>query len=215
MNKITNEKELTERFEHCGKCLEKKFHCEPGKKAIVVCGGTGCLSSDSQGIIDAFNAAMEKAKQPKTTVFDSYKGLMNNADFEEYGQYVKNPIADERGFGVLKYPKEDRENYINSIDIASQMANSGITLDDLTDDEKNVAQYIFAKEGRDALIEYMQKMSADGSERKYNENAEAYREWSLNHPILATGAGKTYLACFASYRLLNLFKYFPTANKAP
>ena len=54
-NKITNEKELNERIAHCGACLEKKFHCEPGHRAIVVCGGTGCLSADSQEILDRLN----------------------------------------------------------------------------------------------------------------------------------------------------------------
>ena len=52
MAKITSEKELQARFEHCGSCLQKKFHCEPGHRAIVVCGGTGCLSADSQEILD-------------------------------------------------------------------------------------------------------------------------------------------------------------------
>ena len=66
--KILNEKDLAARFEHCGKCLDKKFHCEPGKRAIVVCGGTGCLSADSQGIIDKFNALIkEKGLEDKVT----------------------------------------------------------------------------------------------------------------------------------------------------
>ena len=60
MAKITNEKELQARFEHCGSCLQKKFHCEPGHKAIVVCGGTGCLSADSQVIIDKFKELIKK-----------------------------------------------------------------------------------------------------------------------------------------------------------
>ena len=60
MAKILNEKDLAERMEHCGACLQKKFHCEPGHKAIVVCGGTGCLSADSQGIIDRFNALIKE-----------------------------------------------------------------------------------------------------------------------------------------------------------
>ena len=30
MEKIRNEKELQARYEKCGKCLEKKFKCEPG-----------------------------------------------------------------------------------------------------------------------------------------------------------------------------------------
>ena len=68
MAKITSEKELLERIEHCGACLQKKFHCEPGKRAIVVCGGTGCLASDSQGIIDKFNALIkEKGLEDKVT----------------------------------------------------------------------------------------------------------------------------------------------------
>ena len=54
MEQIKTEKELQARFEKCGACLQKKFHCEKGHKAIVVCGGTGCLSADSQVIIDKF-----------------------------------------------------------------------------------------------------------------------------------------------------------------
>ena len=48
MEKIRNEKELQERFERCGKCLEKKFKCEPGHRAICICGDTGCLSLNSK-----------------------------------------------------------------------------------------------------------------------------------------------------------------------
>ena len=54
LKKISNEKELFERIDHCSKCLDKKFNAEPGHRAIVVCGGTGCLSSDSQGVVDNF-----------------------------------------------------------------------------------------------------------------------------------------------------------------
>ncbi len=60
MAKITNEKELAERFEHCGKCLDKKFHCEPGHRAIVICGGTGCLSADSKEILDRLLALIKE-----------------------------------------------------------------------------------------------------------------------------------------------------------
>ena len=68
MARINNEKELQERIEHCGACLQKKFHCEPGHRAIVVCGGTGCLASDSQGIIDRFNELIkEKGLEEKVT----------------------------------------------------------------------------------------------------------------------------------------------------
>ena len=54
MPKITTEKEFLERAEHCAHCLEKKFKCEPGHKAIVLCGETGCLANGSQELLDEF-----------------------------------------------------------------------------------------------------------------------------------------------------------------
>ena len=60
VEKINSEKVLEERIAHCGACLQKKFHCEPGHRAIVVCGGTGCLSSDSQGILDRLHELIKE-----------------------------------------------------------------------------------------------------------------------------------------------------------
>ncbi len=60
MEKILNEQELQARFERCGKCLEKKIHCEPGHRAIVVCGGTGCLASESQETLERFQALIKE-----------------------------------------------------------------------------------------------------------------------------------------------------------
>ena len=52
---IKNEQELQARIASCVANLDKKFTGADGKRAIVICGGTGCLSSDSQAIIDEFN----------------------------------------------------------------------------------------------------------------------------------------------------------------
>ncbi len=60
VKRIENEQQLQERMSHCAKCLDLKFHCEPGKKAIAICGGTGCLSSDSQDILDKFHALIKE-----------------------------------------------------------------------------------------------------------------------------------------------------------
>ncbi len=66
--KITSEKELLSKIEHCSKCLEKKFHCEKGHRAIVVCGGTGCLAADSAEIVNRFNQlAKDKGLEDKVT----------------------------------------------------------------------------------------------------------------------------------------------------
>ena len=51
MIKIKSSEELIKAHEQEASCLDKKVHCEPGKKAIVVCGGTGCLSSNSHDLL--------------------------------------------------------------------------------------------------------------------------------------------------------------------
>ena len=85
VEKITSEKLLEERISHCGACLEKKFHCEPGHKAIVVCGGTGCLSSDSKGILDRFHALIkEKGLEEKVTA-----NIVGCFGFCSQGPFVK------------------------------------------------------------------------------------------------------------------------------
>lgn len=59
MEKIRTEKELLEKINHCSSCLEKKFHVKDGHKAIVVCGGTGCLSSDSAAILEKLQESIK------------------------------------------------------------------------------------------------------------------------------------------------------------
>lgn len=85
MNKINNEKELLSRVEHCAKCIDKKFHPQDGKKAIVICGGTGCLSSDSQLILDRFQEIIkEKGLQDKVTA-----NIVGCFGFCSQGPFVK------------------------------------------------------------------------------------------------------------------------------
>ncbi len=69
MEKITSEEILNKQVAHCAECMQKKFKGEDGKKAIVVCGGTGCLSSDSEGIIAEFERLIkEEGLEDKVTV---------------------------------------------------------------------------------------------------------------------------------------------------
>lgn len=85
MDKINNEKELLSRVEHCAKCIDKKFHPQDGKKAIVICGGTGCLSSDSQLILDRFQEIIkEKGLQEKVTA-----NIVGCFGFCSQGPFVK------------------------------------------------------------------------------------------------------------------------------
>ena len=59
-NKIATTKELHERFDRCSKALKEKFECKDGRKAIAICGDTGCLSLDSKGILDEFNRLIKE-----------------------------------------------------------------------------------------------------------------------------------------------------------
>ena len=61
--------ELASKQAACSKCLDGKFAGEAGKRAIVLCGGTGCLSSNSAEIRERFEKLVaEKGLSDKVTV---------------------------------------------------------------------------------------------------------------------------------------------------
>ena len=66
---IKTVKDLENKISKCQDCLAKKFSGEDNKRHIVVCGGTGCLSSDSKLIIEEFERLIkEKRLENKVTV---------------------------------------------------------------------------------------------------------------------------------------------------
>lgn len=84
-NKIKTEAELSKRLSSCSSCLEKKFAGKDGKRHIVVCGGTGCLSSDSEQIIHRFEELIkEKKLEDKVTV-----NIVGCFGFCSQGPFVK------------------------------------------------------------------------------------------------------------------------------
>ena len=60
MEKITTEKQLVEKIEHCRSCLKDKFAGKDGKKHLVVCGGTGCISSHSDEILERLETLIKE-----------------------------------------------------------------------------------------------------------------------------------------------------------
>lgn len=69
MSEIKTQKELQEKIKSCSTCLDKKFHNTDGKRAIVVCGGTGCMSSNSHEILlELEKQIKEKGLEEKVTV---------------------------------------------------------------------------------------------------------------------------------------------------
>ena len=51
---INTKQELLQKIEACTEQVNDKFSGKGGKRSIVICGGTGCLSSDAQAILEKF-----------------------------------------------------------------------------------------------------------------------------------------------------------------
>ncbi len=65
--------ELYSKQHDCAVCLASKFKGDDGKRAVVLCGGTGCLSSDSAQIKEKFEHLIEE------------KGLSNHITVNQVG----------------------------------------------------------------------------------------------------------------------------------
>ena len=66
---IKTPQELRDRIESCSARLADKFEGKSGKRAIVLCGGTGCLSSNSKEIREKFEKIIaERVLGDKVTV---------------------------------------------------------------------------------------------------------------------------------------------------
>lgn len=66
---IRTYEELNRACEDCSKCLDAKFTGSDGKRHVVLCGGTGCLSSHSDEIREEFvKLISEKGLNDKITV---------------------------------------------------------------------------------------------------------------------------------------------------
>ena len=69
MTKITSVAELDQCSSTCTKCLEDKLKGMDDKRHIVLCGGTGCLSSNSKEIMAKFEEVLAaKGLADKATV---------------------------------------------------------------------------------------------------------------------------------------------------
>ena len=90
MVKIKTSEELIQTHDHLAACLDKKFHCEEGKRAIVVCGGTGCLSSDSADLLKRLQELIkEKGLEDVARVARSIVGELKQSTIK----YVEEKIG--------------------------------------------------------------------------------------------------------------------------
>ena len=60
MNRITSFEELDSAAQACEKSMQDKISGADGKRHIVLCGGTGCLSNNSRDIAAKFKELLAK-----------------------------------------------------------------------------------------------------------------------------------------------------------
>ena len=66
---INSFEEFEKKSQKCVDCVTKKFSGEDGKRHLLVCGGTGCLSSNSAEIVERLEALIKEHKlEDKVTV---------------------------------------------------------------------------------------------------------------------------------------------------
>ncbi|MBO7356021.1 MAG: NADH-quinone oxidoreductase subunit NuoF [Lachnospiraceae bacterium] len=85
MNRINTVEELEQKIAACTGCVDSKLTGADEKRHIVLCGGTGCLSSNSKEIMERFKAVLEeKGLSDKVTV-----NLVGCFGFCSQGPFVK------------------------------------------------------------------------------------------------------------------------------
>jgi NADP-reducing hydrogenase subunit HndC len=69
MNKITSAESLQKDIDNCSKAFDEKIKGLGGKRAVMVCGGTGCLANDSDAILKEFEKQIkERGLEDKVSV---------------------------------------------------------------------------------------------------------------------------------------------------
>ncbi len=82
---IKSIEQLHDKIKCCSKCLDDKINGRDNKRHIVVCGGTGCLSSNSQEIVDTLNRLIDEHRlNDKVTV-----NMVGCFGFCSQGPFVK------------------------------------------------------------------------------------------------------------------------------
>ena len=85
MNRINTVEELEQKIASCTGCVDSKLTGADEKRHIVLCGGTGCLSSNSKEIMEKFRTVLEeKGLSDKVTV-----NLVGCFGFCSQGPFVK------------------------------------------------------------------------------------------------------------------------------
>lgn len=125
---------------------------------------------------------------------EEYKKLarLDILDAKDYGQYSK--ANKDLHWRVLGFSEDELYDQINNI-------GSGITLDPrdasghkdlsysyMTDDERGIYNYLYAKEGKESAGKYVEGLYDTLRMRKETGEVEMWTELANKHPVIASGA---------------------------
>jgi len=96
---IKTQEELAQKIASCKSCLDKKFAGAEGKRAIILCGGTGCLSSNSAQIAAKFKELLKE------------RGLDEGFSFWYMLNYHPDELLKSFGFVLIAPSEEQIESY--------------------------------------------------------------------------------------------------------
>lgn len=162
----------------------------------------GSLGATKEAYAEA-EAERQRKAQEKEEKQKAYEALRGNADFQEKSQYASTKI-DKSQLSVLDKLKlksdygDEAYEYINDVDgmrseIARGKAAYGLEAnnttstyekkgyDYLTDDEKQLYNYIHATEGKEAAEEYLDSLEL--TKRRTEEYQERERQDAVEHPV--------------------------------
>ena len=144
--KITTSEQLDSLLQSCTECLNNKISGENGKRAVVLCGGTGCLSSNSNEIKAKFIELIEKNDlSDKVTV-----NQVGCFGFCSQGPFVK-IFPEDTLYRLVKV--EDVEEIVNTDLINGQIVDRLLYIDPATKEkvEKQDDINFYKKQKRVAL----------------------------------------------------------------
>ena len=144
--KITTSEQLDSLLQSCTECLNNKISGENGKRAVVLCGGTGCLSSNSNEIKAKFIELIEKnGLSDKVTV-----NQVGCFGFCSQGPFVK-ILPEDTLYRLVKV--EDVEEIVNTDLINGQIVDRLLYIDPATKEkvEKQDDINFYKKQKRVAL----------------------------------------------------------------
>ena len=203
---------------------------------------------ESQAALEALNKQRESLREELGwSQYFKYADLMDAEDFSKLSQYATtangkeaklNPFGtmySETGFDDLTYDYINRNEsakgkaLVNSIgDNSALLGFDKSYLEEMTDDEVAIFNYIYATQGADAAYEYTAYLTGDLTRRQREEQTEKWSEWAEEKPfassvfsvLMSPAKGLSYLGQAADYvadgtidqnAAYNKFSYIPSA----